>query len=71
MSARKPRQTRTEYLEAVLSSLRREEHGDIEVVFRPFDGWYLIGEPRHFGDNGDLLGSNWRDAEVAMREWLA
>lgn len=58
--------TRTVYLENVLQSL---DTGDVlTLVFKPFHGWYLCGEPRWIGDDGDdWIGKDWRAAEKEMR----
>jgi len=38
------------------------------VMFKPFHGWYLWGEPRWIGDDGaDWIGRDWRAAEKELR----
>lgn len=61
--------TRTAYLEGLHKQLSRS--GDeLSIEFRPFQGWYLCGEPRHFNDDGaEWMGANWREAEKFLR-WL-
>jgi hypothetical protein len=65
----KPRQTRTDQLTAHIPAI--EIRSGTFVAFRPFRGWWLcnIDLPRHFGDDGDYLGANWREAEAALK-WL-
>lgn len=61
--------TRTAYLEGVHRSLSADAN-ELTLEFRPFSGWYLCGEPRHFGDDGsEWIGANWREAEKFLR-WL-
>lgn len=68
---RSRRPTRTEHLSALLESLRRAEHGDVHVEWRPFRGWYLVGEARWNGDSGDdFLGREWREAERYLKWYL-
>jgi hypothetical protein len=64
--------TRLEYLTRLIAALRRPEHGDLEIEFKPFTGWILFGEARSFGDDGqDFAGRNWREAETWLRWYLA
>ncbi len=59
--------TRTAYLESVLQSLDNDDA--LSLVFKPYRGWYLCGEPRWIGDNGeDWIGKNWREAEKELRK---
>ena len=67
---RSRRPTRTEHLESLLESLRREEHGEVSIEWRPFRGWWLTGEKRDFTDEGDYLGANWREAERYLKWFL-
>lgn len=58
--------TRLEYLESVLKTLLTDDA--LSVEFKPFQGWYLCGEPRWIGDDGaDWIGKNWHEAEKEMR----
>jgi hypothetical protein len=60
--------TRAVYLEKIINEVFPDDK--LEVEFRPFQGWYMVGLPRHFGDDGsDFLGKNWREAELALR-WM-
>lgn len=55
---RKTPRNKTGYLNSLLQNKR-----DFQVEFRPFQGWYVDGgDPRYFGDNGDYLGKDWRQA---------
>jgi hypothetical protein len=65
--------TKTEQLTEVL-----DQHGALDsgwsVEFRPFRGWYLVGESRYIGDEGDWLGTNYHQARPALIDlvaWLA
>jgi hypothetical protein len=58
--------TRTDYLESVLKTMTVGD--ELTIVFKPFRGWYLCGESRWIGDDGeDWIGANWREAEKEMR----
>lgn len=37
------------------------------VEYRPGRGWFLGGEPRWFGDEGDFLGRTHKEAEAEIR----
>lgn len=65
--SRKKRQTRTEFLNERLMPLIRSEHGDLRVEFIPFQGWFLVGEPRWFGDDGrEYIAADWRTAAKVL-----
>ena len=67
----KKRITRDEYLNDIVRKLRQPRHGKVQVEYRAFKGWFMTGdEPRWIGDDGDLMGTNWQDAEYAIRAVL-
>lgn len=60
--------TKTEQLQALVDRANRR---DLEVEYRPFDGWYVCGEARRPGDDGrDWLGRNFRQAKPALEKLL-
>lgn len=63
---RKPRQTKTERLQALWDG-----NSDLMVAtieFRPFKGWYADpDEARYFYDEGLYLGANWIAAERTIK----
>jgi hypothetical protein len=63
--------TRQEYLTNVLAKLNpRYQIDNLSIEYIPFHGWYLCGEPRHFGNDGrDFLGNDWDEAEQQLN-WL-
>lgn len=58
--------TKTEKLNALLDEFLKDEHGDVFIEFRPFHGWFAIGEPRYIGDKGEYLGRDYREAEQTI-----
>lgn len=57
-------------LQAALEAIPGAQYAGCFVVFRPFKGWYIDGEPRWFNDEGEHIGDNWRDGLLSL-EWLA
>jgi hypothetical protein len=58
---RRYRPTRAEQLQAQWDSW--PDLMDARIVYRPFKGWYAEpDEGRYFGDEGEWLGDNWREA---------
>lgn len=48
-----------------MRSCLRPEHGEWEVVYRPFLGWFAVPDlPRHQSVEGEFLG---KDATEAMK----
>lgn len=67
---RRKRTTRTAQLNAALAAIPGALYAGCFVVFRPFKGWFIDGEARWFGDEGEHIGNNWRDALMSL-DWLA
>jgi hypothetical protein len=69
------RQSRDEYLNALLTSLAGDQlpdadafDGGVVIQFKPFHGWCLCGPQRWIGDDGcDFLGSDWKAAEIELK----
>jgi hypothetical protein len=59
--------TRHDYLQAMIdASLSSDGYAE----FRPFAGWWLVfPDGRYFGDDGEYLGRNWREAEATLK-WM-
>jgi hypothetical protein len=65
------KQTKQEYLQSIWDNLKEPIHFDFVIEFRPGAGWYAIAdEPRHFNDDGEYLGRDWREAEKALRKLI-
>lgn len=63
------RPTRAEQLQAAWDA--QPDLMAAEIEFRPFSGWWAQpNEARHFGDEGEWLGNDWRDALDHIK-WLA
>lgn len=54
---------RTQWLNAKLAELGRS---DCSIEYRPFDGWWMTGEPRYPGDDGAWIGFSWEQAAAEL-----
>lgn len=61
--------TRLEYLTQRMNELCPDLPDDVYIEFVPFKGWFVGGEARYIGDDGDFMGANWHDA-LDWLEWL-
>ncbi len=63
--------TKAERLQSLIDQYKNTI-GDVLVIFMPFKGWYLCGEQRHDGDDGnDFMGRNYNEALRWIREMIA
>lgn len=61
--------TKGDRLQELIDRYKAKVDPELCADYRPFKGWYLIGQPRHFGDEGDYMGRNYQEAR-AFLEWL-
>jgi hypothetical protein len=67
LTVKKHRPNREERLQALWDILCAEG-SEAHIEFRPLKGWYAAyPERRHFTDEGEYLGENWRAAEKTIR----
>jgi hypothetical protein len=54
-------------LQALALELRTDYQYRFWIEYRPGHGWYGVAEePRWIGDEGEYLGSNYRDARESL-----
>lgn len=59
---------RHEYLQNLCDEIRLDYQHEFLIKFRGRGGWRAISrEVRWFGDNGEYLGQNWKQAERQIR----
>lgn len=58
-----------DHLQELANDLRTSEQSEVLIEFRGSrSGWWAIAEtPRWFNDEGEYLGSNWKEAEKTLR----
>lgn len=61
------RKSRREFLQEVADELRLDDQYEFWIEFRGAAGWWAVAsEARWFGDQGEYLGRDWRQAELTL-----
>jgi len=64
--------TRTEYLQQLADDRRTEDQYQFAIEYRGGSGWWAVAkdDARYWGDDGEPLGRNWREAEDTIEMLL-
>lgn len=64
---------KTEQLQKIVNSLRKDCQYEFQVEYRPNKGWYLVDSDggRWWHDDGEFMGSDFKSAEEEIKRFLS